>query len=189
MTLALPTGPRGRVLALGLLVIAAMAIWLAVAAPLLDWYAVRADRLVQRQTLAARMDAITAALPRLRREAESAAAGPALNTVLEGSSDAVAGAALQGKLEALAAEAGTALSSAELLPVEPAGAYRRVRLRLVVNSPWPAFIQLLQAIDQASPRMLVDDLQLQPAPSVLAGAAQPLAATLSVIAFRPGDAK
>ena len=186
MSAALPTGPRGRVLALGLLAILLAALWLAVAAPLLAWHAERAETLDRRATLADRMESVAATLPRLRPEAAGAPAAAAPRALLDGASDPVAGAALQGQLDTLAAAAGIALSSAELLPVEAAGAYRRVSLRLTGIGPWAALIRLLQTIDQASPRMIVDDLQILPAPSLAAGAAQPVAATLTVIAFRAG---
>ena len=185
MMATLPTGARGRAVALALVGIAAALVWLGAAAPLLDWHRARAERLAQRQTLAAHMEAMADTLPQLRRRAASVAAGPAAGTLLEGSSDAVAAAALQGQLEKLAGQAGVTLSSTELLPMETAQDYRRVRLRLAVSGAWPAFVKLLQEIDQATPRMLVDDLQLQPAPSVLSVPGQMLGATLTVVAFRP----
>ncbi len=188
MMTTLPTGPRGRAVALALAGIAAALIWLGAAAPLLDWHHARADRLTQRQMLAAHMEAVADSLPQLRRRAASVAAGPAVGALLEGPTDAVAAAALQGQLERLAGQAGVTLSSTELLPMEAAQDYRRVRLRLTVSGAWPAFVKLLQQVDQATPRMLVDDLQLQPAASVSSAPGQMLGATLTVIAFRPKDA-
>ena len=186
MLAALPTGVRGQVLALALTVLAAGAAWLAVAAPLLAWHTDRAERLVQRQTLADRMASVAATLPQLRRQAEGLPASAAPQPLLQGASDAVAGAALQGQLDRMASEAGIALSSAELLPAEAAGSYRRIAIRLTANGPWPALVALLQAVAQASPRMLVDDLQLQAAPSVTSTAAPPVSVTLTVLAFRAG---
>ena len=77
----------------------------------------------------------------------------------------------------------------QLLVVEAVGAYRRLGLRVNVSGPWPALVAVLAGIDEASLRMLVDDLQLQPAPSVTAGAAQPLGATFTVVAFQAGPAR
>lgn len=183
---SLPTGARGRALALALLAVLAGVLWLVIAVPLLDWHAQRTEALDRKLAIASRMEAVADALPRLRREAAGAASDPGPRALLEGASDSLAAAALQSQLDALAGKSGVALSSAEVLPVEAAGAYRRVSLRLTGAGPWPALVGLLQAIDEASPRMVVDDLQLQPAPSIAAGAAQPLAATFTVIAFRPG---
>ena len=189
MMATLPTGPRGRAVALALAGIAAALVWLGAAAPLLDWHRARAGRLMQRQTLAAHMEAVADTLPQLRRRAASVAAGPAVGALLEGPTDAVAAASLQGQLERLAGQAGVTLSSTELLPVEAAQDYRRVRLRLTVSGGWPAFVKLLQEIDQATPRMLVDDLQLQPVVSVSSAPGQALGATLTVVAFRPKEVK
>ena len=180
----LPTGVRGQALAIGLLFVLLGLVWFGGVAPLHDWYTHRADLLDQRRALASRMENVAAALPQLRRDAEGAAASPGSQALLEGSSDAVAGAALQGQVESLATRAGTAVSSLELLPAEPSGAYRRMGLRVSVSGPWSAMIPMLAALAEASPRMLVDDLQLQPAPSLTAGAAQPIAATFTVFAFR-----
>lgn len=186
MPTALPTGLRGRLLALALTAAVLAATWLAAAAPLLAWYADRAETLAQRQTLAQRMETVAATLPQLRLTQAGGAASPAPRALLEGASDAIAGAALQTRLEALAAQAGLTLASAEALPAEPSGAYRRVGLRLVLAGPWPALVRLLESVSQASPRMLVDDIQLQVATSVSAGTAQPVGAALTVIAFRAG---
>ena len=104
--------------------------------------------------------------------------------MLAGETDAIAGAALQGQLDMLASAAGTTISSAELLAGETTGTVRRIGLRLAVGGPWPAVVGLLAAIDRASPRMLVDDLRLQPVASVNAGGGQSIAATFTVLAFR-----
>lgn len=183
---SLPTGPRGKALAVGLVGVALGLVWLAVAAPLLAWHADRAELLAQRQALATRMEAVAATLPQLRADAEGAAASPAAQALLQGATDAVAGAALQGQVETMASGAGMTVSSLELLPTEAAGAFRRVGLRLSVNGSWPSLLRLLQAVDEARPRMVVDDVQVQPLASVAVAEAQGFAATFTVIAFRAG---
>lgn len=186
MATTLPTGPRGRVVAVGLSLAVLCVAWLAAVAPLLAWHADRAELLEQRRVLVQRMERAAGTLPQLRQTAAGGAASPAPRALLEGASDALAGAALQGQFESLAANAGLSLTSAELLPAEAAGAYRRISLRLVLSGPWPSIVRLLETVDQTSPRMLVDDIQLQVATSVAAGTAQPIAATFTVIAFRSG---
>lgn len=181
----LPAGLRGRALALGMLALALGLFWFACAGPLLAWYSDRAELLQQRRALASRMQAVADRLPALRREAAGAKA-PAQQTLLEGDSDAVAGAALQARIEAIAAASGAQVSSLELLPVEVSGAYRRVALRVSLSGPWPALIRTLASIHEASPRMLVDELKMQPAPSITS-AVQPIAATFTIFAFRAGQ--
>ena len=185
----LPTGARGRTLAVAILLLVLAAAWLAVAAPLLDWHARRSDMLMRERTLAARMESVAATMPQLRVQAEGVSAGPAPRALLEGTSDSIAGAALQGQLDELVRGAGNSLASAELLPAEAAGAYRRIGLRLSLSGTWSGLIALFEAVESATPRMLIDDLQLRPAPSVTAGADQPIAATFTVIAFRAAAAE
>ena len=81
-------------------------------------------------------------------------------------------------------EGETALSSAEQLPAEAVGGYRRIGLRVALAAPFPALVQLLQAIEQASPPMLIDDLRLHgpPPQSTLL----PMDASFTVLAFRGG---
>lgn len=130
------------------------------------------------------MIAVAATLPRVREEAQSGNEAPP--SLLEGASDPVAGAALQSQVQAMTSRAGAALASAELLPAEAAGRYRRIALRVAVNGSWPAIVALLRAVEEATPRMLVDELQVRDAPSIAPGSGRPVAASLTVVAFRAG---
>jgi general secretion pathway protein L len=96
--LDLPTGRRGRLLALGMTLAVLGALWAGVAAPLLDWHALRAEQVEARRALARRMAEIAETLPELRDQARLAtAAGRAPGeATLDGASDAIAAAALQG---------------------------------------------------------------------------------------------
>jgi general secretion pathway protein M len=187
MALALPEGPRGRALALGLTAIVLAALWLAAVQPLLEAYADRAEAIARRAALATRMADVAASLPELQRAAaaQSSDTTPA-GATLAGASDALAGAALQSLVEAMSTSAGGHLSSTEALPAEQVGAYRRVALRVAVDATWPVLVRLLQAIERATPRMFIDDLQIhaQPAPEKLRE--PPLDISFTVLAFRTG---
>ncbi len=185
----LPTGRAGRMLALGITLIVALAAWFAVASPLLDWHAERADRLYQRRALERRMAVVAATLPQLRAsETARTAKGPAPTTLLEGATDAVAAASLQERVQEMAAQVGAALASTETLPATQAGAYRRIGLHISLSAPWTVLVRLLELVEQASPRMLVDDLQLHGARMVAAPPDPPLEAGFTVFAFRAGNA-
>ncbi len=186
--LALPSGRRGQVLAVAIAAVGLMALWFGAVLPLAAWHAARAAALERQDVLEGRMAALAASLPSLRRRAATLAAGPAPQTLLEGASDAVAGAALQERVQAMAVEAGSPLTSAETLPAEPAGAYRRISLRVSLSTPYSSLVHLLAAIADATPRMLVDDLQIQAPPLGLRSAVLPMDATLTVLAFRARDA-
>ena len=185
---ALPTGQRGRLLAMGVTLLALAALWLGVAAPLIDWHAEEAERLDQRRTLAARMAALAASVPQLARQAAQARAanpaGPSGASLLDGATDAVAAAALQQMVQDMAGHAGAALTSAETMPATPSGAYRRIGLHVSVTAPWHVLMDLLAAIEQAMPSMLIDDLQLHATRNVAQPPDPPLDAQFTVLAFR-----
>ena len=192
--LRLPIGRPGRILALGLLMLVLAASWVGIVSPLLDWYDARAAQQDQRALLARRMTLMASTLPELQRSANPGAGtvaetGATPAALVDGATDAIAAATLQEQLQAMAARVGAPLSSAETIPATPAGAYRRISLHVTLRAPWPVLVRLLQSIEQASPSMLVDDLQLHGArvPAIpLPGAPvdQPLEAAFTVIAFR-----
>jgi general secretion pathway protein M len=187
MIAALPTGRRGRLLALGLALALLAVLWAGVAAPLLQWHRARDEALARQLMLARHMEAIAASLPDLQRQvAATAERGPPPDAVLEGATDAIAGAALQGRLQDMARDAGIELSSAETLPAEQAGAFRRIGLHLAMNADWPVLVHLLAAIEEGTPNMLIDDLQLHGPPEFMRAAGLRLDASFTVIAFRPG---
>src|SRR3954467_11342197 len=113
--LDLPTGRRGQLLALGLTLAVLGGAWAGIAAPLLDRYALRAEEVQARRAVARRMAEIAEGLPALRDQARQAGepARATTGAVLEGASDPIAAAELQGRLQQMAARAGAPLSSAE----------------------------------------------------------------------------
>lgn len=157
----LPTGARGRALALAITVLAAALLWLGAAVPLRDWYDARQQRLDALLAKADRMHALAAALPALRRRAAARVTAPEQAGLVAGATDALAAASLQSALEAMAQQAGTSLGSTETLPASPApGGMRAIRVRASVRAPWPAFLALLRRIDESPVRMVADDLHL-----------------------------
>jgi len=182
---SLPTGRRGQLLAWGLLLVLLATAWVAVAAPLLDWHGGREEALQQRAILARRMAQAASRLPDLQRQAAAAAtAGPVAATLLDGSTDAVAGATLQQLIQDMAARAGATLSSTETLPAEAVASYRRIGVRVALSAPWGVLVQLLRAVEQASPQMLVDDLQIHGARRFGVAGEPPLEASFTVLGFR-----
>lgn len=181
----LPTGLAGQVLAVGLLLLVLLVGWAAVGTPLLAWHGERADALEGRRTLERRMGQIAATLPTLQAQAAPGRA-PETVSVLAGGSDAVAGAELQQLVQGMAGQAGAVLASAEVLPAEQMGAYRRIGLRVSVNAVWPVLVGLLEGIEAARPGMAVDDLQLHGGRGFIRDKAAPLDASWVVLAFRAG---
>ncbi len=188
MKQTLPTGRKGQALALALTVLVLMLIFWGAVLPMSDWYAAQAETLSQQEALATRMARIAATLPALRAQEAAAPAAAAPVALLQGETDAIAAANLQERLQALAAAAGTSLSSVEMLPVdrpsnEPAESDRAIRLRLMLNAPWATLIKFLDVIEAGPPLMLIDDLRLEGVRLVLRDS-PPLQASLTITGFR-----
>ena len=116
---ALPEGLRGRLLALALTVTMLAALWAGCVQPLIDWHAARADTLEQRRALLQRMTTLATTLPELQSQSSGERAPAA--ALLEGATDAIAGAALQSTVQRMATTAGAELNSMEMLPAEQRG--------------------------------------------------------------------
>jgi len=193
--LALPVGRRGQLLAAALTLICLAAIWFGMVTPLAAWYDDREDRLRERALLAAHMTDLAGTLPTLQRALHAdAARAVGKDLLLQGRSDSVAGATLQGAVQDLVTDAGATLGSAELLPGEAVGDFRRLGLQVSISDvPWPVLVHLLRSIAEARPRMLVDGFDLRTASATQRqGAGEgrdvspPLDASFTVYAFRAG---
>lgn len=184
----LPSGRRGQALAVGLTVVVVASLWVGVGSPLESFYLARAQTLADQRLVAAHMAAVAATVPQLLHAAAlthgAARAGQSL--ALDATSDAVAGARLQQRMQDLAAAAGLTLSSVETLPVEQQGGYRRISLRVTCAASWPKLIGLLQTLEGSSPRMLIDDLDLNASPDLVHPDGIAVNANFIVIAFRAG---
>lgn len=162
MIATLPTGWRGRLLALGLAFIALAAVYSVAAAPLLDLYADNAALAERRRALVVKLNAIAGELPSLRaRVAELRAVVATDKLTLDGASDPIASAALQGRIEALASTAGVTIGSTESMPAEVQGGYRRLGLRLMINGPYESLAKLLAGLEATRPPLIVDNLQVR----------------------------
>lgn len=155
---------RAQLLALSLTVAVPVALGLGVVLPLVAWHGERAGALAARAAFLQRMEGVAAALPALRRQEAVVAASSAGDlALLEGNSDALAGASLQERLQAMFVQAGVRLSSVEMLPGEDVGIHRRVRLRVSFTASWPVLINLLKEVHLATPTLLINELQVRPA--------------------------
>ncbi|HSU06704.1 MAG TPA: type II secretion system protein GspM, partial [Acetobacteraceae bacterium] len=156
---------------------------------LIAWHSQRAERIAERYVLERHMAAVAASLADMQREAAAATAGgPPVLALLDGAADPIAGAALQGLVQEMADKSDVSVTSTEMLPASQSGPYRRIGLHVSVYSPrWPTLVQLLQSIEQATPRMQVDDLQIHGLPARLAGDGPPIDASFSVFAFRAAE--
>lgn len=196
----LPQGRAGQIAASGLTCLVLAMAWRGAVIPAGEWYGARSHRLDTARRLLAEQRDLVASLPALTRRlaTEDADAAPGTGgtiggrVLLPGPSDAVAGAALQGDLQALAQQNGISLDSAETIAGKAQGALRRIPLRVRMTTSYPKLVGLLAAVAASEPLMLVDRLAIHatslPASGASnAGADLPLTAELTVSGFRVAD--
>jgi general secretion pathway protein M len=186
---ALPTGRRGRLLALSLLLVVLAGVYFVVAAPLLALYTERAALLEDRRMLLPRLRAVGDEVPALRARAEQLRATAGTRKItLEGASDAIAAATLQSRIEELAASVGATIGSTESLPAEARSGYRRIGLRYVLSGSYETLVKFLAKLETATPPLVIDNLHIHGAlrrPGTPAAAG--LDAGLDVYAYRDGE--
>jgi general secretion pathway protein M len=148
-------------LAVGLLLMALGSLYLLAVAPLVELYQQREARLEDGRMLLPRLQAVAAGLPALRaRVAELHSAARTRKVTLDGASDAIASANLQSRIEGFATSVGAAIGSTESLPVETLDGYRRIGLRFALNGPYDTLVRLLAKLEEATPPLVVDNLQI-----------------------------
>jgi hypothetical protein len=185
MDTTLPTGNRGRLLALAVTGCLLLLLWLAVVSPLIDFYVERADRIRRDATVLEHMTRLAASLPQLRERAHSMRESDEESVfTIEGGSDAVAAANLQSTLQEMATVDGANVTSFENVPAQTVGGYRRIGLKLSLHVPWTVLVNLLKSIEDAHPPMLIDDLEIHALPQLNLSGGLKLEAEFTVYAFR-----
>lgn len=187
--MALPGGRRGQALAAALTAVTLLAVWFAAVAPAWDWYQDRAELLRRQQAMARRMAALVETLPDLQREAarvdSAGAAGPgAAATLLTGDTDPIAAAALQQRIDELAAGANVRVASEEILPGQTDGGLRAVSVRLGVAAPYRGLVAFLLALARSDIPMIADEMLMRAARADAESGDTPIEATLTVTSFR-----
>lgn len=204
MALVLPRGGRGQALALGVAVLGAAFVWAAAIDPALRWYHIRAEQLDRRNAVARRMAVLVESLPALRKEAEDAArggaeargadgngpegAGPAPAALLPGTSDALAAASLQQRIDEIAEQAGVRVTSQEILPPQPAGDLRAIPVRLTISAPYAPLAGLLLGFARSDTPMIASDIALRAQGARNRDGDPAVDVTLTVTAYRPAKA-
>jgi hypothetical protein len=186
----LPTGVRGRLLALGFLIVALGALYVLVALPLLDLYAERTALVQSQEASLRRLNVVAGEVPALRARVAAFRAGSGTDRPsLEGASDAIASAALQGRIAELAAAAGVTIGSSEGLPPSGEGAYHRLGLALSLSGSYDSLLELLARFEAVRPPLIIDKLELQTYQRRRGDAVvSALNASIEVYGFRAGDA-
>ena len=196
MALALPSGPRGQMLALAMALLIAVVVWLGTVTPLWGWYDDRAELLRRQRAIAHRMTSLVETLPALQRQVaavENAATGGANNdtsvVLLTGANDPVAAASLQQSIEELATRAGVRVGSEEILPGQTEGDLRAIAVRLTLTAPFHSLVGLLLALSRSETPMVVDDLLLRGPPGRPGDDDLPVDVSMTVTSYRAAKAE
>ena len=105
----LPEGAKGQALALAIAALGAIVLYLLIVSPVLAFYGEGEDLLDQRLAMAGRYEALARELPALRAADKKWRDQEGGELLLEGSSDALASAALQAAMKSLVEDAGAKL--------------------------------------------------------------------------------
>jgi general secretion pathway protein M len=184
-------GRRGQAVAVAIGLMGLLVIWFGIADPVRSWFNDRSALLDQRQELLAHMRDLAATLPALRTASTDKRdeGTRAASILLPGDSDAVAAAALQERVQKMAADAGATLTAVETLPpTSTAGRWHKVALRINLNASWPVLMELIRSVEQSPTRILVDDVRFRSPVVVAHPAALPIQASMVLYGFRPSDA-
>jgi general secretion pathway protein M len=180
-------------LAVALLFLALGSVYFLAVAPLVDLYQQREARIEDARILLPRLQAMTAQLPVLRAQvARLRAAARTRKVTLAGASDAIASADLQSRIEALATSVGATIGSTESLPAETRDGYRRIGLRFALNGPYETLVRLLAKLQEATPPLVVDNLQIhgvlrRPGLAQMGASEVSLDAGIDIYGFRSDD--
>lgn len=160
----LPDGNLGKVMAAGICVLFVAAVYTAAIGPLMSLYGRSEQKLETRLALLQKLRSTAADLPRLRAAAKQWEDKTRKRDLLfSGSSDTVAGAALQSTLKDLIEDGGATLSSAELLAPQTVDNFRRVAVRVSFSGDLDLITNVLEGIETASPAIFVDNLDIRTA--------------------------
>jgi general secretion pathway protein M len=183
-------------LALGLTLLAAAVIWIGAIAPVWGWYDDRAELLRRQNAIAHRMASLVESLPALRRQvatiAGDATSSGGVNNdtavLLTGTSDPVAAASLQQRIEDLATQAGVRVGSEEILPSTAEGDLRAIAVRLTLTAPFRSLVAMLLALSRSETPMVVDELLLRGPPARPGENDLPVDVSLTVTSYRSAKA-
>ena len=191
----LPEGAKGQALALAIAALGAIVLYLLIVSPVLAFYGEGEDLLDQRLAMAGRYEALARELPALRGADKKWRDQEGGELLLEGSSDALASAALQATMKSLVEDAGTKLASSEVLQPTSDGNFRRVGIRVVFSGDLKLVTAVLRGVETSRPILSVGNFSLRagggPAStedtddeSASAGDSGALSVTLDVYGFR-----
>jgi hypothetical protein len=185
----LPTGPAGRALAVAIAALGLVVFYFLAISPILNFYQDQAQQLAQRTDMAQRFKSLAHDLPDLRVADKKWRDQFGGELLLNGSSDAVASAAIQTMMKSTVEDAGAKLTSAEILPEKTEGDFRRVGIRVAFSGDIKLVSDVLRSLETTHPVLFAGDFDLHAGSGSsddAGGDGDDLAVTLDVYGFRAG---
>jgi general secretion pathway protein M len=186
----LPTGPRGHALAVAIAVLGAVIFYLVIVSPVLGYYNEQALIVQQRMDMAERFRTLAHELPSLRTTDKKWRDQFGGEILLTGQSDADASATIQSMMKQTVEDAGSKLTTSEILPEKTEGDFRRVGIRIAFSGDLRLISSVLKSMAVSHPVLFSGDFDLhagtdQDDSTAVAGA-DILTMTLDVYGFRAG---
>ena len=162
--------PRvSRLLAIALLILLLGVLWGAIARPLIGRLSASADAVLDAEAQLARFSRIAAATGPLRNRLDKIRAGqPGARGTLAAATPPLAAAELQAKAKRLVEAYGATLKSTQVLPAREEGAFRRVAVRIDMESDLEALQKIVHALETASPYLFVSNVEIRARPILAA---------------------
>lgn len=157
-----PSSPQARVLAIGLAVLTALAIWCLAVQPQIDAFAEKREALVAAQQLAAEFRRRTIPLAELQAQRETLKAQKVKETgTLEAANAAVASANLQAQIRNLLSAAGGSVRSLQALPPVQEAHLQKIAIRIDATVGINRLFDFLYAAETANPYLFIDSLEIR----------------------------
>jgi general secretion pathway protein M len=163
--MTLPTGIRGQLVAIGLLLIVLLLAYRFVALPAFSAYEARQESIEDTQRAVRRYRQLLAQAPALEAFSERyRSQSPLAPLLLPGDNPALSGAALQQRLQDLARQHDVRVLSLRIRPTEEDGRFERVGVEVRMQSDMTGLRDLLYDIEQSTPYLFVDSLAVRTRP-------------------------
>lgn len=161
----LPTGIRGRIVAVCLLLIPLILIFNLTIKPIYKAYAATGEDIVAAQSDISRYRRIIAELPALKAAvAQFEQEQPLAPFLLAGSNPALAAAGLQKRLQEIAGKHGVRIVSVRVQPPVPDGPLERISVQARLSSDTAGLRDILYELEAKRPYVFVDDLTITARP-------------------------
>jgi general secretion pathway protein M len=157
--------PVRRLAAVGLLLIAVLAVVVLVIDPLYQAVTNARELVAQRRDAIARFEALNARLPQLqaqRAALEQNVAGE--RGFLNGANDALRAAEAQNRIKSIVENHGAQLASTQILPGRDENGFRRIPAQIVLSGPVEAIAAILYDCEYGEPFLFVDTFQIRARP-------------------------